>query len=66
MTSPADNDTRSNTESLREARIVELVMKCTNGPDEHGHYPCDPQILFSGDWTVSECQACGRFSAVAK
>lgn len=29
---------------------------CPNGPDEDGHWPCDPKGYFG----VAECQVCGR------
>jgi hypothetical protein len=34
---------------------------CPNGPDEHGNYPCDPQVLLGGG--QAECQTCGRIAA---
>jgi predicted NBD/HSP70 family sugar kinase len=33
-----------------------LSGDCPNGPDEYGHYPCDPKGYFG----VAECQTCGR------
>jgi hypothetical protein len=35
--------------------------ECANGPDEHGNWPCDPQVLFGGK--LAECQVCGRVAA---
>jgi hypothetical protein len=32
--------------------------ECGNGPDEHGEWPCDPQVAFGG--AVAECSVCGR------
>lgn len=34
---------------------------CTNGPDEHGNWPCDPKVISGLD--EAECQACGRVAA---
>ena len=31
---------------------------CSNGPDEYGNWPCEPQRLFGSD--EAECQTCGR------
>lgn len=34
---------------------------CTNGPDEQGNWPCDPQVIYGAD--EAECQVCGRIAA---
>ncbi len=31
---------------------------CTNGADEDGNWPCDPQVLLG--CREAECQTCGR------
>ena len=31
---------------------------CPNGPDEYGHYPCDPKV-YGG---IAECRVCGRIA----
>lgn len=41
------------------AEAMALANECTNGPDEMGNWPCDPQGYFG----VAECQVCGRVGA---
>jgi hypothetical protein len=45
---------------LRRLNIEASRMDCPNGPDEDGHWPCDPKGYFG----VGECQVCGRIGVL--
>jgi hypothetical protein len=45
---------------LRRLNIEASRMDCPNGPDEDGHWPCDPKGYFG----VAECQVCGRIGVL--
>jgi hypothetical protein len=54
------DDVKAQTSEARKRLRQEAfdLNECTNGPDEDGTYPCDPQVILGGGW--AQCQVCGR------
>lgn len=48
---------------IERLRELQEPTECSNGPDEDGNWPCDPQVTLDGGW--AECRVCGRVGALA-